>query len=378
MVLKKVQAEEALRASEELYLDLAQAQPVGIYRIRVRAPEMLHADQWRREQDAPFAFEFVNDVFCELLESDRETVTNHPGIVSDHVHPHDQEEFARLNFEANMKCIPFAWEGRLVVGSKERWIHLESLPRPQVGGETVWTGICYDITERKRAEQEILESRDRLRELTTRLDEVREDERTILARELHDEVGQNLTAMRMELSEIEQEIPAGWEWVSTSLHSMIAITQDSVDRVNRLSKELRSPILDMLGLADAVESEVWDYEKRWGTEISLELEIGELETLPERDLTIFKILKESLSNVSRHAQADRVEVSLRVAGEELVLEVVDNGIGITVDQVQGRRSFGLMGMRERAVRLGGDFEVQRRDEGGTRIRASVPIAAENG
>ncbi len=140
-----------------------------------------------------------------------------------------------------------------------------------------------------------------------------------------------------------------------------------------MSHDLRSPVLEILGLEAAVEAEVEEYQDRWEAEVGLELDVGTLEALPERDSTLHRILKESLSNVRRHAQASRIEVSLRVSGEDLVLEVLDDGIGIVGDEFQGQRSFGLIGMRERAERLGGRVEIRRRDEGGTALVARLPI-----
>jgi len=234
-----------------------------------------------------------------------------------------------------------------------------------------------DITELRRAEGELKESRNRLRNLTVRLDEVREEERTALARELHDDVGQALTAMRMDLAMVEEEVPEGQEQLADRLHSMLDLAQDSVDRVNRMSHDLRSPVLDILGLGAAVESEALEYQERWETETDLELEVEELEALPARDLTALRVLQAALSNVRRHADASRVEISMRVVGEELVLEVLDDGIGITDEQLKDPGSFGLVGMRERVERLGGALEIERCPEGGTRVRAKVPIASEN-
>jgi len=182
----------------------------------------------------------------------------------------------------------------------------------------------------------------------------------------------------MDLALLEGELPEDRETLANRLHPMIDMAQDSVDRVNRLSSELRSPILDILGLEAAVESEVWEYQERRGMEVGLELELGELEASPKRDLTVYRVLKECLSNMRQHAEASRVEVSLRVAGDELVLEALDDGIGITDDQLQGHRSFGLIGMQEWVERLGGTLEIEQRPECGTLIRASVPVAPESG
>jgi PAS domain-containing protein len=158
------------------------------------------------------------------------------------------------------------------------WLHHSLIPvLNESGAISFITVVSADITERKIADAELEASRDRLRQLTTRLDAVREEERTVLARELHDDVGQNLTALRMDLRGIEREIPEEMKHLTDRLRSMISLTQDSVDRLNRLSSDLRSPILDMLGLGDAVESEVWDFKERWNTEVDLEMDLGGIE-----------------------------------------------------------------------------------------------------
>jgi signal transduction histidine kinase len=234
-------------------------------------------------------------------------------------------------------------------------------------------GTVQDVTDRKRAEMEIRHSRDRLRELTAQIDQVREEERLALAREIHDEVGQNLTAMRMDLASLEAELPEGWEGVANRIRSLIDISQDSVDRLNRLSSELRSPVLDLLGLEDAVDTVVWEYRDRWGMNLVLSLDLEGYTGDPERDLTAFRVIKEALTNVAKHAQATLTEVKLHTEEDTLRMEVMDDGVGIPPDGPAGSRSFGIMGMRERVERLGGSLTVSPRPEGGTHLQAEIPL-----
>jgi PAS domain S-box-containing protein len=355
-VTGRVRAEEALRESEDRFRTLFENVPLGYQSL---------------DEDGTILE--VNHTWCQLLGYTKREVLGRN--FSEFIHSDFQEVF-RENFP-RFKSMGYTLGVEFEMISKdgsEVLVAFDGRIGKWGDGSFKQTHcVLADLTTRKLAEEGLKDSRDRLRSLTARLDEVREEERTALAGELHDEVGQNLTALRMDLTRVEKEIPDELKPLADSLRSMIALAQDSVDRVNRLSTKLRSPILDMLGLEDAVESEVGDYQERWGTEIGLEVDLGELEAGPERDLTIYRILKESLSNVKRHAQASRIEVSLRVVDEDLVLEVLDDGVGITDDQMDGFHSFGLMGIRERVERRGGKFEVLRRDGGGTGVVARLPI-----
>ena len=159
--------------------------------------------------------------------------------------------------------------------------------------------------------------------------------------------------MRMDLAVIEEEVPEGQETLSHRLHSLIDLTTDALERVNRMSHELRAPVLELLGLEAAVEAHAEGPQERSELEIELDLKLGEIEAHAERDEVVLRIFQESLSNILRHAEASNAWVRLSVEGEDVVLEVLDDGIGISDEQMQGAQSFGLLGMRERAERLGG-------------------------
>jgi PAS domain-containing protein len=150
-------AEELLQLERELYLDMLNHQPAGVYRIRVFPKEMRSNNAWSNSENPPFHLELFNDRVCEILKMDRQVFETTPGIILDLVHIDDKAEYNRRNEEANAKLIPFEWEGRLYVGGEILWIHFESLPRPAGNGEVVWTGIFYDITERKKREEDMKE-----------------------------------------------------------------------------------------------------------------------------------------------------------------------------------------------------------------------------
>ncbi|BBO66639.1 hypothetical protein DSCA_05690 [Desulfosarcina alkanivorans] len=149
--------EELLQLERELYIDLLKYQPAGIYRLRVFTSKKLPKSAWSSSDNPPYILELVNDRFCEILRINREIFKNNPGIIIDLIHPEDKAEFIRENEESNANMKPFMWEGRLSIGGKIHWIHFESLPRLVANKDVLWTGILYDITERKIQDQEMKE-----------------------------------------------------------------------------------------------------------------------------------------------------------------------------------------------------------------------------
>ena len=147
-------AEASLLNERELYVDLVNSQPAGIYRLRVLSARRSSEEGWRSGQNPPYTVELVSNRFCEILKLEKKVFETNPGIVNDLVHAADREEFARSNAEANLHVTPFAWEGRVKVGGELRWLHLESHPRLMENGDVLWTGILYDVTDGKRAEAE--------------------------------------------------------------------------------------------------------------------------------------------------------------------------------------------------------------------------------
>ncbi len=168
-VTARMRFEASLAEERALYLDLMNAQPAGTYRIRVASPARWRQDSWHNAEVPPFRFEHLSARFCELMGHDRESIEAQPGRILELVHPDDREAFARRNEEANRQLIPFLWEGRLLSGGRERWVRLESLPRPGEDGDVVWTGILVDVTAQRLAEDALRQREDQLRALSDNL-----------------------------------------------------------------------------------------------------------------------------------------------------------------------------------------------------------------
>ncbi|WP_076593435.1 PAS domain-containing sensor histidine kinase [Herminiimonas arsenitoxidans] len=327
---------------------------------------------WLKDKDSRYIL--VNDAFiaaCRLPESE---ILNKTPL---DVWPADwgreyidtdkrvMEQGERLRYE----------EWRYTEDGTLRWYDTIKTPIRNEQGEVIGTtGISRDITDRKLAEEDLLESRSQLRELSAYLQSVREEERTRISRELHDELGQSLTAIRIGLSVIEtrREMQDD-EWLQ-NVHALKKIADSTVESVQRIAADLRPLILDELGLPSAIDWLLESFAKR--NPITYELSLPSTPLAFSRDIStaIFRILQESLTNVSRHSRATSVVVALKETKGVVTLKVTDNGQGF--DHVSSREdSLGLIGMRERAFMLGGKLKIQSRLGSGTSIEVRIPKVA---
>jgi PAS domain S-box-containing protein len=240
--------------------------------------------------------------------------------------------------------------------------------------------VVRDITERRRAEERLKAYGEQMHALVARLETIRETERTRIAREVHDELGQNLTGLKMDL-----------RWIGRALGKLkptpemlklrrrvsdaSELADATIATVQRLAGELRPGVLDKLGLGPALRYEARRFRENTGIDCEARAPAGSLRLSPDKNTALFRIVQECLTNVARHAQATRVTVDLCVVESDVVLRVQDNGKGIQASDLASQRSLGLLGMEERAAQFGGRVIFQRRPEGGTVVMASIPLAA---
>jgi len=238
--------------------------------------------------------------------------------------------------------------------------------------ETLAVAIV-EALRRKRAEDEIKKSRESLQDLTWHLQSIREEERTRIAREIHDDLGQTLTALKMDLSWLNLKLPQDQTVLVEKANSMSRLIYEMIQTIQRISSELRPSLLDNLGLVPAIEWRVKEFQKRTG--LICNLIVDPMDITLEKDLstTIFRILQETLTNVARHAYATRVEISLKKNDGMGVLEVGDNGKGITTEQISNPRSFGLIGIRERVRFWEGEVTFSGIRSKGTTVKVSIPL-----
>jgi PAS domain S-box-containing protein len=249
-----------------------------------------------------------------------------------------------------------------------------SLVEDDEGKPAIIEAICMDITERKLSEEELKSSRELLRALSAELQVIREEERTHIAREIHDELGQALTRLKIDLSLMADDLPADGQHLLPKTASMSKLVEETIQSVRRICSLLRPSALDHLGLTVAIEEEeLSELHNRTGTDYHFVSCPENLTLDPERSTAVFRILQEALINVARHTNATRVDIRLSNKGGYVNLIISDNGIGIPEDRVYNPESLGLIGMRERALQWGGKLEIGRGSVSGTVIKLVIPL-----
>lgn len=266
------------------------------------------------------------------------------------------------------------WEGRIWIEAWRdvKWISLRATPAPLDDG-VQWDGIMTNITASKLEQEEARRSRARLAELTEHIEQVKEQERTRIAREIHDDLGGNLTAIKMALAMLAARLPD-----DPALAEKAAYLDHLVDRtieaVHRISLDLRPSTLD-LGIVAALEWQAREFEKQFGIACIFRSAERDIPLAQDPASALFRIFQEALTNIAKHADATRVIVSLRRQRQHLILSICDNGRGITPTDRIKPHSFGLRGMSERVAALGGTLTLSAAPGGGTMVAVKIRLAA---
>lgn len=236
-----------------------------------------------------------------------------------------------------------------------------------------------DITERKEILHALQASRERLRALSAHLQSSREQERLAIARDLHDELGQALTSLKMDMSMLERKAKStsgkfNGATVLGDIETMQGLIAGTINKVRSLITELRPEVLDTLGLVPALEWQIEEFHKRTNLAFEFNTEVEELQLSKEHAVAVFRVFQESLTNVARHAQASKVTARIEKHAGTLWVEIADDGKGITTEDLNAPGKFGLLGMRERALLFGGEVTITSTPGRGTTVKIKVPIS----
>lgn len=266
------------------------------------------------------------------------------------------------------------WEGKVWIDGWQdnKWLDLRAIPRVLSNGVLQWEGIMTNITQSKNAKHEIEKSRRELVELTAHIHKIKEQERSAIAREIHDDLGGNLTAIKMGLSSIINKLSKGQDITLEQAQGLESILDSTFDAVHRISSDLRPNVLD-LGIVAALEWQAKEFEKHLGISCKFTCNQSEITVTTDQSISLFRIFQESMSNIAKHAKASHVDVDLTALAHDIILTISDNGVGIKSSDTLKSNSFGLRGMRERVTALHGTFTVQQSNNQGTEIVIKLPV-----
>jgi signal transduction histidine kinase len=263
------------------------------------------------------------------------------------------------------------WEGRTRGRARPKWINLRSTPQRLDGGAIDWQGIATNVSHSKDIEAELRGSRQQLAELSSHLEAVKEEERERIARDIHDELGSILVRLKIEVALLASKLPAE-SGLREKAHSIEELLDQSMGTASRVARELRPGILKEFGLPAAIECQAEDFSQRFGISCRVQCDEQSIEPDADTSLALFRIAQEALTNVAKHAHASLVVMRLRRERGNILLDIRDNGRGISPADMSKPKSFGLRGIRERILSLDGEFSIEPADNGGTHIMLRVP------
>ena len=348
-VLRK--REEKLKREQQFSSALLQSIP-GIFYLYTY-PEM-RLVTWNKQHESTFGYEASEMKNKHVLE------WHHP----------ETHEAVMKSFEALNETGKVTIEAMLMTKDRRAIPFILNALKFERDGRFYLIGVGIDITERKAIEEELNSSLEQLHKLTQYINQVRENERIAISRDLHDDLGQALTAVKIDLGFIRQNVDS--PETATRISKVSNLVGDTIKTVQRITSQLRPDIIEDLGLVAAIDWHSNEFSQRTGIKVFCDMDIS-IELPPEPSLIIYRIVQESLTNIARHSKATTVEIKLARNEENVILWIGDNGIGITDLQRTAKNSFGLISMKERADSMGGTFSIGNNTNRGTVITLSIPF-----
>lgn len=329
--------------------------------------------QFVLHDDASISFPFVSDGCRMLLGMEADELRRQPQRLLQIIQPEDRDSYHQSMLVSARELSAWNWEGRIWIESWNdiKWINLRAMPQKLSAGGVQWDGLMTNITRGKLAEEEIRRSRRQLAELSAHIEQVKEEERARIAREIHDDLGGNLTAIKMALAQLTKRLPENPQLAERAAY-LDALVDRSIEAAHRISRDLRPSILD-LGIVAAIGWQAKEFQAQMDMPVFVVATEEEIDIPKEHATVLFRMFQEALTNIAKHAGATMVSVHLSRSDNSVCLEVSDNGRGLRNADRTKPKSFGLRGMQERAAALGGDMAVSRSVAGGCMVRTWLPL-----
>lgn len=329
--------------------------------------------QFLKKADGSMSFPYLSEGCHALLGISAERLRANSALFLELIVPEDRASYLEAMAASATEMKEWNWEGRIRIEKWKdiKWINLRSTPRALPGSGVQWDGIMTNITQSKLEEAEIKRSRAQLAELSAHVEKVKEKERTRIAREIHDDLGGNLTAIKMAMALMKKRLPPEDTALAERASYVDALVDRTIEAVHRISVDLRPSILDF-GIVAAIDWQAREFEKQLGIPCEFESNNKEVDLHPDQATALFRIFQEALTNIGKHANASRVTVRLARTNRSVRLHIIDNGCGIESTDRLKPKSFGIRGMVERASALGGQLSVCNAPGGGTEVALKIP------
>jgi signal transduction histidine kinase len=328
--------------------------------------------QFRRDPDGRVSFPYLSEGCQALLGLPACELAAQPEQFAELVLKEDRQSYRDSMTSSAATLWSWNWEGRIWIEAWKdvKWINLRATPHVLEGGAVQWEGIMTNITESKLEELEVRASRARLAELTAHIEKVKEQERTRMAREIHDDLGGNLTAIKMALAMLAARLPAGDSALAEKAAYVDELADRTIDAVHRITLDLRPSILDF-GLVAALEWQVKEFATQAGLACTFRSNARDVALDSDQATALFRIVQEALTNIAKHAHAASVAVRLHATRQYVSVKITDDGRGIRATDRAKPGSFGLRGMAERARALGGTLNLSHAPGGGTVVAIRI-------
>jgi signal transduction histidine kinase len=325
------------------------------------------------DEPGSYQFSHVSEGSVELLELPSARLENDAHAFFNLLQKPDAATFETHMTRSRQTLSPVNWEGRVRAAESGmiKWVNIRLRPRRVASGKLVWEGFMANITMSKEHEIELVASRKRQSELSSHLENAKEQERKRIARELHDDIGGNLTAIKIDVLWLAERVNREEPKVAARLEALEALVDQTAASIQRIGQDLRPGVLD-LGLVAAIEWQARDFANRTGVAADVRCQCEELDIDDNTANALFSILRETLTNIAKHANASQVRIELEATDEDVELTVTDNGQGMVAADRLKPTSFGLRGMEERAAQLGGTVRLAGARPHGTCISVRVP------
>jgi two-component system sensor histidine kinase UhpB len=357
----RYESADALRQSEFRFRAIASNTPGLVY-------------QFMLKQDGSARFSYLSEGCHALLGIAPDLLQADSSMFVNLILPEDRPSYKESMMLSAKELKSWNWEGRIWIEEWKdiKWINLRSTPRELADRSIQWDGIMANITQSKLEEAEIKHSRAQLAELSAHIQTLKEQERTRIAQEIHDDLGGNLTAIKMALALLTKRLPDQNSELMEKAHYVDQLIDRSIEAAHRIAGDLRPSILDF-GLRAAIDWQAKEFEKQVGIPCEVRSNQKDIELPADQATALFRIFQEALTNIAKHAHATLVAVKLARTNRSIRLEICDNGCGIAATDRMKPGSFGIRGMMERARALGGELLINTNTGSGTTLTIRIPL-----